>query len=65
MKQFPFPSYLVLYMWKQSVKQEGKEMFSEMLSILSMKQQQNDNEHPDAQVTENYFFDLLKAMNPG
>ena len=52
-------------MWKQSVKQEGKEMFSEMLSILSMKQQQNDNEHPDAQVTENYFLDLLKAMNPG
>ena len=52
-------------MWKQSVKQKGKDMFSEMLSILSMKQQQNDNEHPDAQVTKDNLFDLLKAMNPG
>ena len=40
-------------------------MVSEMLSILSMKQQQNDNEHPDAQVTKNNLFDLIKAMNPG
>ena len=37
----------------QSVKQEGKELFNEMISILSIKQQQNDNEHPDAQVTPN------------
>jgi len=30
----------------QSVKQEGKELFNEMISILSIK-------HPDAQVTPN------------
>ena len=58
---FPFPQLPCAL----HVEAEGKEMFSEMLSILSMKQQQKDNEPPDTQVTENYFFDLLKAMNPG
>ena len=60
-KHFPFPSYLVLYMWKQSVKQKGKDMFSEMLSILSMKQQQNDNKHPDAQGTKKLFIWFIKS----
>ena len=43
-------------MWKQSVKQEGKDLFNKMISILSIKQQQDDNEHPDAQVTANYYL---------
>ena len=42
-------------MWKQSVKQEGNDLFNEMISILSIKQQQDDNEHLDAQVTAIFF----------
>ena len=33
--------------------------------MASLKQQQNDNKHPDAQVTKFNLFHLLKAMNPG
>ena len=44
--------------------QEGKELFNEMISILSIKQQQNDNEHLDAQVTTNLYFVILKPMIP-
>ena len=44
------PSYLVLYMWKEHCKKEGKDMFSDILSLVSMKQREKDAEHPMAKV---------------
>ena len=45
-KGFRVVGSLVAAIVIQSVKQEGKELFNEMISILSIK-------HPDAQVTPN------------
>ena len=43
-------SHLVLYMWKESCKQEGKDQFNELLSIFSLKQQEEDRGQADAKV---------------
>ena len=52
-KGFRVVGSLVAEIVLQRVKQEGKELFNEMISILSIKQEQNDKKHPDAQMTPN------------
>ena len=42
-------------MWKKSCKQEGKDQFDELLSIFSLKQQEEDQGHADAKVREDYY----------
>ena len=42
-------------MWKESCKQEGKDQFNELLSIFSLKQQEEDRGHADAKVREHLF----------
>ena len=42
-------------MWKERCKQEGKDKFNKLLSIFSLKQQEEDQGHADAKVKEVYL----------
>ena len=44
------PSYLVLYLWKEHCKQQEREIFEELLKMISMKQREEDSEHTLAKV---------------
>lgn len=45
-----FPSYLVLYLWKEHCRQQCKDLFSEILTLIAMKQREEDTDHPMAKV---------------
>ena len=44
------PSYLVMYLWKEACKQEGLDLFSQLLHLLSLTQRQDDCQHDTARV---------------
>ena len=41
---FCLPSYLIVFLWRKTVKKENKEPFASILQIISMKQRQHDRE---------------------
>ena len=41
---FCLPSYLIVFLWRQTIKQENKEPFASIMQIVSMKQRQHDQE---------------------
>jgi len=48
---YKLESYLVLYLWKEWCKQQDREIFEELLKIISIKQREEDSEHSLAKVT--------------
>ena len=51
---FCLPSYLVVFLWRKTVKKENKEPFASILQIVSMKQRQHDREKEE----KKYFAQL-------
>ena len=45
------PSYLVMYLWKEACRQEGKDHFTQLLHLPSLSQRQDDCEHDTARVS--------------
>jgi len=46
--RYELKSYLVLYLWKEHCRQQCKDLFSEILALIAMKQREEDTEHPMA-----------------
>ena len=48
-------SYLIVFLWRKTVKKENKEPFASILQIVSMKQRQHDREQ-----NKKLFFPIIE-----
>ena len=54
------PSYLVMYLWKEACRQEGLDLFFQLLHLLSVTQRQEDCEHDTDRVS--IIYDMLQHL---